>query len=509
MMFNMECRMHSRNAVHAAFLLLLTFGLPNMSVCQGLNNLWMGGYYSEGGLPYGGTNLEFDSVPVDIYYVNREMSFGRTSATIADGNGVLLFATNGYYISDTNGDTLQNGTGLNPSFYTIQFPEGLHISQADLILPKPGDPDIFYLIHGTYDDFATGSAQYLYLTTIDMTLNNGLGGVVSKNVVLIADALNEGKITAVRHANGRDWWVFCHKLNTNTFYRLLITPGGGGTPETQSIGTVRPPDNGQVCFSPDGSKFAYYWGEGSDLDIFDFDRCTGLFSNPVHILIDDVNTMGGVAFSPSSQFLYVSSVLDVYQYDVTVPDVEASMVHIAHWDSTYSPSPPFATLFDIAQLAPDGKIYIGTGNGTDKLHVINDPDQPGLACGMVQHGITLPTYYVNSLPNHPNYFLGPVDGSVCDSLGLNVGISEVQKEAGVRAYPNPSARAFMLSYPAHAGEGWLEVRDQQGRLVLREYIAPWSTVHAVELVGAGQGLYQCSLRWGMETISTRVIIAEP
>jgi hypothetical protein len=55
----------------------------------------------------------------------------------------------------------------------------------------------------------------------------------------------------------------------------------------------------------------------------------------------------------------------------------------------------------------------------------------------------------------------------------------------------------------------LEVRDLQGRLVLHEYIAPWSTVHAVELAGQAAGLYNCSLRWGMESLNARVIIATP
>jgi hypothetical protein len=502
--------MYRRNAVHAAFSLAFILGFADPGHCQGRNNLWMFGYASWAGLPYGGTNLEFNSDTVGINYVNREMSFNRTAANISNIPGSLLFATNGYYIADANGDTLLNGTGLNPSTYTAQFPEGLNLSQSDLILPKPDSPNIYYLFHGTYDHPPYGTAQYLYLSVIDMTLNGGLGAVVSKNQVLIDDLLNMGKITAVRHANGRDWWVFCHKVDTNTFYRLLVTPEGVGFPETQDIGTVRPNDLGQVCFSPDGSKFAYYWGDGSDLDIFDFDRCTGLFFNPVHIAIDDYNQMGGVAFSPSSQFLYVSSVLDVYQYDVTVADVESSMVHIALWDSTYSPSPPFATLFDIAQLAQDGKIYIATGNSTFKLHVIDHPDLPGFACGMVQHGITLPTYNSNSLPNHPNYFLGPVDGSVCDSLGINTLTPTLsQGEGAVRAFPNPSGDGrFVLRYPANYAVGWLEVRNLAGQVVLRERIPQWSTVHAVELEGHAAGMYQCSLRWGLETINTRVIIRE-
>ncbi len=475
---------------------------------QGLSNLWLMGFDSDAGIPWGGTNIDFFTGAADIYYQNRAIGFKRTAATLTDTNGNLLVSANGSFIANTTGDTLLNGTGLNPSNYTTMFPEGLYLPQACLILPKPDTPSIYFLFHGTLDDQIDQFAQYLYLSTIDMSLDGGLGGVVTKNVVLISDTLNIGKITAVRHANGRDWWVFCHKQNTNIFIRLLVTPYGVSGPDQQAVGVIRYADLGQVCFSPDGSKFAYYWGDGEDLEIFDFDRCTGLFANPVHILIDDYDQMGGVAFSPNSRFLYVSSVEDVYQYDTEVPDIEASMVHIAHWDGFYSPGPPFATLFDIAQLAPDGKIYIATGNGTDKLHVINDPDAPGLACDLQQHVITLPTYNTNSLPNHPNYHLGPVDGSVCDSLGINAGLTpgpSPGERGGMQVFPNPSSGTFTLSYPAQALVGELEVRDLWGRLVLRERLPQWSQLHRVALHEAA-GLYQCRLTWGAQSAAVRVMI---
>ena len=426
---------------------------------------------------------------------------------MTDADGELLFGANGVFLGDRNGDTLMNGTGLNPSAYTVTYPGGVYISQGCLILPKPEGPGIYYLVHSTVDDQATSVAHYLYLTTIDMSLNGGLGGVGTKNQILISDSLNAGKITAVRHANGRDWWVFCHKVNTNSFYRLLVTPNGVSVDGTQSVGVVRPKDVGQVCFSPDGSKFAYYWGQfNQDLEVFDFDRCTGLYSNPVHILINDANTMGGVAFSPNSRFLYVPSVEDLYQYDTEASNIEASMVLIAEWDSTYSPFPPFATLFDIAQLAPDGKIYIGTGNSTDKLHVIHDPDQPGLACNMEQHGIALPRYFSNSLPNHPNYHLGPVDGSVCDSLGINVGVQETVVQANTSAYPNPNSGEFVLSYPAQASAGELELYNAAGQVVLREKLPAWSTMHNVQLSNMPAGMYHCRLQWGSKATSVRVIL---
>ncbi len=476
---------------------------------QGLNNLWLGGYASWAGPPYGGVDLEFSSGSLEIDSAVWDIGFFRTNTNITDGNGDLLFSTNGTFVGNALGDTMLNGSELNPGPYVNLYPDGIFIAQGVLIMPKPEASNSYYLLHMTIDNSMVINAEHLLLTTIDMSLDGGLGGVVSKNQVILSDDLNVGRLTAVRHANGRDWWVFCHKLDSNIYYRLLVTPSGITIDGTQAIGAVREADAGQVCFSPDGSKFAYYWGDqpGDDLDILSFDRCTGLFSNPINVQISDYDGGGGVAFSPNGRYLYVSSVLDVYQFDTEATDVAASQVHIAHWDSTYSPFPPLATLFDIAQLAPDGKIYIGTGNSTDKLHVINHPDSAGLACDIVQHGITLPRYFSNSLPNHPNYHLGPVDGSVCDSLGINVltpGPAPGER-GGMQVFPNPSSGTFTLSYPAQALAGELEVRDLWGRLVLRERLPQWSQLHRVALNEAA-GLYQCRLTWGTQSAAVRVMI---
>lgn len=353
------------------------------------------------------------------------------------------------------------------------------------------------------------SAYALYLTTVDMSLDGGLGGVVAKNEVILQDTLNTGKITAVRHANGRDWWVLCHKWGTDIYFRLLVTPQGVAVDGTQSIGDVRSFDAGQVCFSPQGDRYAYFWPNGMGLEVFDFDRCTGLLSNHLQVHLQSTSGACGVAFSPSGRFVYVSSSSVVYQYDLEAVDLAASQVLIAEWDGFYSPSPPFATKFDIAQLAPDGKIYIATGNGTLHLHVIHDPDQPGLACNLEQHGVELPRYFMNSLPNHPNYHLGALSGTVCDSLGLSVDIHVPLSGAeGVTVRPNPSTGAFVLSYPVQGAAGQLEVLDAAGRVVHTAYLAPWSQLHHLEL-NQPPGLYHCRLRWNGRVLSTRIMIVEP
>ena len=55
-----------------------TFYLLGLLVLQGWNlfsqgrdNLWMMGYSSYAGLPYGGTNIDFSSGIPSVYYVNR------------------------------------------------------------------------------------------------------------------------------------------------------------------------------------------------------------------------------------------------------------------------------------------------------------------------------------------------------------------------------------------------------------------------------------------------------
>ena len=76
----------------------------------------------------------------------------------------------------------------------------------------------------------------------------------------------------------------------------------------------------------------------------------------------------------------------------------------------------------------------------------------------------------------------------------------------MRPYPNPSLGAFTLSYMAQPTVGELEVRDVDGRVVLRVRLPQWSTVHQVELAGQAAGMYQCKLTWAKGSVATHVIL---
>ena len=396
---------------------------------QGISNLWMSGYYYGTGSPtprYGGTDINFISGYADTTSIARQMNFSDCHANICDDAGNLLFYSNGVYIANANNDTMVNGSGLNPSQYTTQnLSYGLRIRQGNLILPYPNDSVKYYLIHQTlfYDQNASDyKSAEVYYSLIDMSLDGGLGAVIQKNVVLNADTLNPGAITACKHANGRDWWLVFHKSAGRRYYKYLLTPSGFQGPFVQNIGYSIPVQNDfiwQSCFSPNGEKFASVMA-GDSMNVMNFDRCTGLFSNVVEISINDSALGRGVAFSPNSNLMYVSSMKYMYQFNVYAGNIDSTKIIIGRYDGFADPIPPFYTGFYLSQIGYDNKIYTNTGNGTQWLMVIHNPDLVGTDCNFLQHGLMLPTYNGLTIPNFPNYFLGALIGSSCDSLSSSL-----------------------------------------------------------------------------------------
>ncbi|KXK46777.1 MAG: T9SS type A sorting domain-containing protein [Bacteroidetes bacterium] len=485
--------------VYSILLIVLHCSEKIFSQGNGITNNWILGYGSYWGGSFGHTKFDFINGTPQITSDSLEMDINRTSANISDAAGNLLFYTNGYYIADATNDTMQNGNNISPTGFYNLAPKGLTVPQACLILRKPGSSSIYYMFHNTVDNGPQyNRAYYLYMSTIDMSLNNGLGAVTSKNVVMIQDTLNTGKITACKHANGRDWWVFCQRVNSNTYYRLLITPNVILGPYSQNIGNSRGVlPGGMTGFSPDGTKFAFFYAmytSAGGLDVYDFNRCSGALSNPVHVYIPQTTGFGGgLAFSGNSRYLYTANVDWLYQFDMQSGNIAASQQTVAVWDSFYSPSPPFATLFDNMQLAPDGKIYVSTGNGTMHIHVINNPDSAGTACDVQQHSIQFQHYYVNGLPNHPNYFLD------CDStLGClcasTVGEPELNPPQGnIKIFPNPNNGVFTLQFNVMSISGTLEIYDVMGRLVYKDYVAAWSQFKKVDVSNMPKGIYFCKI----------------
>jgi hypothetical protein len=226
----------------------------------------------------------------------------------------------------------------------------------------------------------------------------------------------------------------------------------------------------------------------------------------LHLSINDSAGGGGVAFSSNSQVLYVSSMNYIYQFDLTSVNIAGTQTTVAVFDGFSDPNPPFYTNFLFPSLAPDGKIYVNTGNGSHYLHIIDSPNTLGINCNVIQHGLTLSTYNAFTIPTHANYFLGSVTGSICDSL---TGINESEPfNFNFSVYPNPVQNnqvSFTYLLPQNE-TGLLELFDIVGHKTASYVLPQWSTFQKIALPQLSKGIYACKLKSGEYEVVKKIVV---
>jgi hypothetical protein len=461
----------------------------------------------------GGTDIFFDSLNLSIYKIDREIEFGPDNISICDRNGNFMFASNGIVIVGKDYNIIENGEGLNPgevydSWKNYSYP----CAQCMVVLPHFNQDSLYNLIHLRVLRNAYSSADLMLHTEIDMRQNNGKGKVTKKNEVILQDSMTYGNLSAVKHGNGRDWWIFQPERATNGHRMVLFTPEGFQPALRQEAGPVYGDLEGlgQAAFSPDGTKYARY-EYFHDLHLYDFDRCTGLLSNHRAVEIrDNADTFrlaGGLAFSPNSRFLYVSSFNHLYQFDTEAPDLAVSKILVGIYDGFQS---PYSTYFFMQQLGPDGKIYMSAPNGVNMLHVIHRPDSLGQACDFEQHGIITPTYIIYGMPHFPNYRLGAWEGSHCDTIKLTPPpppTDTVSCERAGEVFPNPAGEAFTLVFCLEMQESAeLRLLDVSGRLISLQLLAGGNRTHLISTQGLPAGVYLFTIRQNGKVIHTGKIV---
>ncbi len=418
---------------------LLTFLFvlsPFFLASQNHDHVWVFGYNSPTGeLDRGGCVLDFNYEPPLAYEQERDMNLDVTVASTCDSTGSLELYTNGIYLANFEHEMIENGDSLNPGQIADEWaPHGYPVFQSALALESPDNQGFFNIFHLKieYHNTLSLAVSTLYRTKVDMNANNGLGKVLSKNEELMIDGVF-GTLSAVKHANGRDWWVVVSDALANNYHLLLLSPEGAEKFSEQSLlPEISTYTSGTIVFSPDGSKMARYEVGLEKLMVYGFNRCQGLFELQKTILVPDANLGGGISFSQNSEYLYATTTSHIFQFDLTSPDIPASIDTVAIYDGAVS---SFPTTFFASQLGPDGRIYINTTNNTDILHVINYPDKKGDACQVVQGGVQLPTRNRFTSQHFPNYRLGPLDGSPCDTLGLdNLPIAKFRYEQDTLDY---------------------------------------------------------------------------
>ena len=238
------------------------------------------------------------------------------------------------------------------------------------------------------------------------------------------------------------------------------------------------------------------------MDVFNFDRCTGLFSNQQLITINNYvhnPYSGSCEISPNGRFLYAGVLDELHQFDLTAPNIQASAIVVDTLDtiSFYTNRKSWFLM----QAAPDGKIY-GVSFFVDTfLNVIHYPDSAGLACMAVAKSISLPNNPNFALPHTPLYELGPLPGSACDTLTT---IAEPVPKNKLLLYPNPASGSATLQLEHVPRNAQLMVRDALGREVQRQRVRSTTTTLSMER----SGVYVVELWGNGERIATQRLVVQ-
>jgi len=339
---------------------------------------------------------------------NGKLNTFEGCAAISDTFGNLLFYTDGVTVYDQTNEIMQNGGGLygDPTS-----------TQSALIIPKPQDPNLYFIFTVDTTISETDPDFGLNYSVVDISLNNGMGAVIQKNVNLLRDCSE--KISAVlKDCSDNSIWVLTLAAadgalgRLNTFYAYEInTTGVVSTPVKTTFDDLFVNDpRGYLKLSADGTKMVSA-NVTSGLYLYDFDATTGTLSNQKRITIGTPYQFAyGVEFSPNSDYLYVHSsnnilgnadqLSQLLQYDLTETDISASEVLL---DSR--------EIFRGAlQLANNGKIYrtiaLNYFQGTPYLGAINNPDEKGTASNYEHNAVFLDGNATQGLPPFIQSFFG-------------------------------------------------------------------------------------------------------
>lgn len=328
---------------------------------------------------YFGSNAGLDFTSCDPKAItDGELKTLEGCSTISNGNGGLLFYSDGTTIWDKNHGVMPGGFRLlgNPSS-----------AQSALFVPNPLYKNLYYL-------FVVGDQNNpgFYYYTIDLDTNGGLGSVIEGPV-----DLNNGskldwteRVTAIQSNKSNEFWII--SASKTTLHSYKITKDGVNLSSLATSYLSNDIGNrGSLKISPDGDKLVITSQEiDTECLLFDFNTTTGKATGSKKINVNDLKSYGA-EFSQSGNKLYISTGSDnqgsrpgasfIFQYDLTtnnVSNINNSRQIINTW-SGYRGA---------LQLGPDARIYYAK-SGETSLGVINKPEESGANVGYDHNGIFL------------------------------------------------------------------------------------------------------------------------
>jgi len=471
------------------------------------DRLWLGGYNEFPGVPGNGNfSLWFDENGPKVQQTPLAFNFESTMAVAAAPNGQILFYSNGCEVANRLHQVMPNGGGLNPGDIGEQVCpwKGYIVPQGAMALPMPGDSTRFMLLHigATYEPERKLRLGPLYYSTIDMSLENGLGDVATKNNVLLNEDL--GNFNVIRHGNGRDWWIVAPAFDNLKWYVFLLSPQGiqPMPPQTVSMGGLRCEHHGQTAVSPDGSRLAS-WGD-CKMTVFNFDRCSGTFGTVLELAVLPRHWFagGGAAFSPSGRYLYATDHNVLLRADLEASMPQLDTMRFSYGAGNYTvPGNTFHYLVN----GPYDILYGNFPSRAKYFHALKNPEGAGINdINFVPQSVALPVTNVRTLPHFPNFRLYDLQGSPCDTLGIDGSSVSTQAPTSspfMRLSPNPTGEVLYVQLqgntgfsPTNTSNVW--IMDATGRVMIQQEVIFKDHGVPIDVRLLPPGLYYFSLRAG-------------
>lgn len=315
-------------------------------------------------------SILFDGV-TNVPSVGKDnpMIYPTAAVSISDSiTGKLLFYSDGQTVWNKNHQAMPNGNAIITA-----------AAQGAIAIPNPKNRNQYYI-------FTVEINRLLEYSIVDMSLNGGLGDVITKNNLLATNTAN--KLVAVKHKFNNSYWLITHS-NTNpaqnTFWSYNITENGITTAPIASKTGETGRLFGDFVSNSKGSKLALttYAKDNAITQVFDFDKQCGIVSNAITLHKEsDWDYAYGAAFSPDDNILYIA-------YSVAASQlVQYFGADFANWDVVAFSDNNFNDIL----IGPDNKLYINThlnGIPSKDIDVLHNPNRIGFTVDYQQDFLDL------------------------------------------------------------------------------------------------------------------------
>ncbi|MFN8331149.1 MAG: T9SS type A sorting domain-containing protein [Saprospiraceae bacterium] len=486
-------------------LIVFFFGITYL-FAQRQDYRWMLG--SPDGTPYGspkfgGMDLDFNQGYVKLVINHKPFYMNSHNASICDEKGELLFYTDGCYLTDAHNKKITGGDSLNPIYNYYEncvkegrlYPGGLDYPQGGIILPKPGTKNRYYYF--SLEDYLGKNfafSPHVLCTEVEYRKDSVVPFIVlGKNLPVCKDTFPVGSMIAISKSHGDGYWIVIRKDRSNVFYTLDVAADSIRCSKKVIGEYYQYTDLGVAAFSPDGKKYAFYAQEFG-LELMDFDRESGTLANyqKIHVL-DTIEGggYGGVCFSPNSQFLYVATAVDLFQYNIQLSDIKSSEKFIGHINlQSCNPGRNNIASFGPMVLGPDCRIYMVSNYQQKCMNMILNPNGEGSDCGFVQQAIRLPYLNHSSIPNFPHYRIDepyPCDSSIRFELSV---LEDFDFTKSIMVFPNPAKEQIHIGFPsALQYESMILVYDARGNLLDSKIIPRTTEDYLLNCSELASGIY--------------------